>query len=545
MAGIREAGVKPDERSWLFRYSLGLIIVSTLPYLLAFSAQGKAWEFTGFVFGVEDGNSYIAKMLSGAYGAWLFRTPYTTLPQSGVLAFLPYLVLGKLAAGPALHVQLVALFHIFRAAAIPLLVFAIYRFSRSFIESPTWCKWITVLGTVGGGLGWLLAALGRPVVSGSIPLDFYSPETFGFLSVLGLPHLIVARALLLLALTGYLQAGAKGEPAWGAGALLIGAGLFQPIILIPALVVIGFHWLLINVILRPSPSGVVGWLKAAIGAALPPLPLVLYNAIALRADPFLRGWAAQNIIPSPAPVHYLLAYGLPLIPALFGVWHVVRRRSASGLLVAGWIVLLPGLAYIPFNLQRRLPEGIWLAVLVLAAIGLQAWLGGSRRLKVALYALGGLLLPSSAMLLVGALPVAMRPSTPVFAPASAVQAYDWLRQHATPGDHVLASYETGNALPAWAPVRVVIGHGPESIDLPELRLAVRDYYQSRGMAQPEREAFLAAHQIQWVFWGPAERTLGDWNLLRDPSLTLAYTDGGYTILRRASPAMAPGEPAGS
>ena len=39
----------------------------------------------GFIFAVEDGNSYIAKMLSGVQGAWLFRTPYTSMQQGGVL----------------------------------------------------------------------------------------------------------------------------------------------------------------------------------------------------------------------------------------------------------------------------------------------------------------------------------------------------------------------------------------------------------------------------------------------------------------------------
>jgi len=79
--------------------------VTMLPYLLGYASQGDAWRFTGFVFGVEDGNSYIAKMLSGSAGAWLFRTPYTPEAQRGVLAFLPYILLGKLASPPGLHEQ--------------------------------------------------------------------------------------------------------------------------------------------------------------------------------------------------------------------------------------------------------------------------------------------------------------------------------------------------------------------------------------------------------------------------------------------------------
>jgi hypothetical protein len=225
---------------------------------------------------------------------------------------------------------------------------------------------------------------------------------------------------------------------------------------------------------------------------------------------------------------------------VYGIWTVIHARSASGLLLAGWVILLPVLAYAPFNLQRRLPEGAWVALLLLAAMGLKAWLASYGRAKLAAaYGLGALLLPSSVMLLVGALPLAIRPALPVFEPAAAAQAYDWLRQHAAPGDHVLASYETGNALPAWAPVKVVIGHGPESIDLGELRLAVQDFYQANGMTQTERYSFLDDHQVQWVFWGPDEQALGSWNPLRDSSLMLAYAGGGYTIMRRVPAAAAP------
>src|SRR3990172_3657836 len=101
-----------EERRWCLALGLVLGLATTLPYVWAFLREGAAWRFSGFVFGVEDGNSYLAKMLEGAYGGWLFRTPYTTAAQTGILAFFPYLLLGKLASGVALHEQLIALFHL-------------------------------------------------------------------------------------------------------------------------------------------------------------------------------------------------------------------------------------------------------------------------------------------------------------------------------------------------------------------------------------------------------------------------------------------------
>ena len=99
-----------QERRWCGAYSLVLILATTLPVWIAFRHAGSEWRFSGFLFAVEDGNSYIAKMQLGAAGAWLFRSPYTAMPQRGVIAFLPYLLLGKLAASPETHLQLVLLF---------------------------------------------------------------------------------------------------------------------------------------------------------------------------------------------------------------------------------------------------------------------------------------------------------------------------------------------------------------------------------------------------------------------------------------------------
>ena len=63
---------------------------------------------------------------------------------------------------------------------------------------------------------------------GSGPLEFYSPETFGFLAIYGIPHLVLARALLLFALAVYLEAPGSTSAAWKSGVLLAALTLVQP-----------------------------------------------------------------------------------------------------------------------------------------------------------------------------------------------------------------------------------------------------------------------------------------------------------------------------
>ena len=347
----------PAERRWCLVYAAGLAAVTTLPYVLGYASQGALWRFTGFVVGVEDGNSYVAKMLSGTFGAWLFRSPYTTYPQGGIFAFLPYLVLGKLAAPPAVHEQLVALFHLFRIASIPIAVVATYRFAARFLPQASWRRWATVLATAGEGLGWLLLLGGRSWWLGSLALDFYSPETFGFLSFLTLPHLILARAFLLLGLTAYLDAADAPRSAWRAGGWLAALGLMQPLSILSAWAVIGVHAAILSLRGRHHwREEAWPWLRSGAIAVFISAPWVVYYAIVTTTDSYMQLWTAQNRILSPALPHYLLAYGLVLIPALAGIWWVTRKGGQTEWLLVGWVALLPAMAYAPTNLQRRLPE---------------------------------------------------------------------------------------------------------------------------------------------------------------------------------------------
>jgi hypothetical protein len=508
-----------EERRWCLVYAAILAAITSLPYLLGYGFQGEAWRFSGFVFGVEDGNSYIAKMLLGVNGDWLFRTPYSTMPQRGVLAFLPYLLLGKLAAGAGLHEQLVALFHLFRVLAIPAGVLAVYQFSTLFLPSEYWRRWTTILTTLGGGLGWMLVMLGASDWLGSLPLDFYSPETFGFLAFYGLPHLILARALLIFGLINYLHADASPRRGWISGLCFLLLGLVQPLSLIAGGAVIAVHQLviLIAALRAKNIRDWMPWFGAACRVGIVVLPLVSYLAFAFTGDAFLRAWTSQNRILSPHPLHYLIAYGLFLPFVFIGARMLIVREDKRGMLLVGWAVALPFLAYAPHNLQRRLPEGVWVALVLMAAVGINAVKSSSLRTWIR-RGLVVLALPSSFLLLAGGIGTAIRLQEPVFRPTQEVEAFEWLGDEAAPGSVVLAAYSTGNALPAWAPVRVVVGHGPESADLEQLLPAVERFYTE--MSEMERSAFLNAYSIDYLWMGPRERALGhggpiDYELLYD------------------------------
>ncbi|MBL8163839.1 MAG: hypothetical protein JNJ61_17765, partial [Anaerolineae bacterium] len=195
-------------------FALLLILLTSAPYWLAWSRAGTEWQFSGFLFGADDGYSYLGKMRLGVRGLWEFYLFYTPEPHaSAPLTFLPYILPGQIVrlftspADPGATALLAGIFGLMRVIFDALLIVVLYRFIAAFIASPAGRFRALLLATLGGGLGWVIA------LGGGLPPEFYIPEGFSFLILWGLPHLALARAALLGALLLILQM-AQNEDEW-------------------------------------------------------------------------------------------------------------------------------------------------------------------------------------------------------------------------------------------------------------------------------------------------------------------------------------------
>jgi hypothetical protein len=311
---------------------------------------------------------------------------------------------------------------------------------------------------------------------------------------------------------------------------LLGLGVVQPLAVVSAYAAFGAHLLvLLGLKIGGRSTAPLGpWLRRAALAIVVSLPPVLYYALGSISIPALQQWAAQNILPSPHPVHYLLAYALVLVPASLGARDLSRAEFALGWFLPIWLIVLLLLAYAPITVQRRLVEGVWVALSVLAARGLSAAPIGADRRRVLAGVLLTVSLLTSMLLLGGGVLQSLRPTQPVFRPAAEVAAFEWIAKHATPGSVVLAAFDTGNALPAWAPVRSVIGHGPETANLAELQPEVERFFAGE-LTESSAERFLDEQRVSFVLRGPAERALGEWQEPPVGRLTAVYAKSGYAV----------------
>jgi hypothetical protein len=526
------------EKEWVWGFAAVVMLITWLPYLIGFYTQGSNWYFSGFLFGADDGNSYIAKMLTGTFGDWLFRTPYTAYPQRGAFLFFPYLLLGKLVAPPGLHEQMTALYGTFRIAAGLLVIIATYDFISVFLSEVRWRRLALVLAVLGGGFGWISIFGLSSIFAWNLPPESYLPEAFGFLSIYGLPHLALARALLLWGLRGFLVTPDwyRQKKGWASiGLIWAGIGLFQPIIQATGLLVIAFFLaasgaaqLVSQVAGREKNWGAwIRYLKSAIAVGLCAAPVTVYTFLAFRLDPTLRIWESQSPIASPPPLDYLLGYGVALPLALFGLYPLIKKQPWYSGLLAGWLLFAPIAAYAPFSSQRRLLDGFWVALSILAVYGVSIL--PARRQKLAQGWLA-LAFPMTLFLLTAGFMFALNPTKPLFRPAQEVEAFRYLAANAHTDDVVLAADESANPLPAWAPVHTLLGLGTESLNAPALRPRVACFY-SMDCSDNDRQALLQEFNIRYVLWGPGERELGSWDPHASQQLKPVFASGDYVVFQ--------------
>lgn len=527
---------------WVWLYAISLMVLTSLPYAVALQQDHRLnpqaeWIFSGFVFGVTDGNSYIAKMRTGMEGAWLFRSPYTAMSQNGVIAFLPYILLGKLVVPPQVHLKLVILFHAFRILAGILNIWATYHFLTLFIEKDLYRKIALIMATAGGGLGWLLI-FGRE--SFQLPLELYSPESFGFLSLYGLPHLALGRAALVWTLVAYLRFRQTFAPraAFTFGGFLLLAGICQPIQAAMAAGIIALHWVTGWTLeqrkkLTPKNSPHTKTIFPLITGSLPAGLLLIYTALKFIGDPYLRIWTSQNILPAAPLTLYLTSYGWLMPLAFYGAFAMGKINPNRALLPVLWMIIgLAGIC-IPISIQRRLIEGFWVALVTLTFVFLDKpphWLATSLQ-RIGAYGLLVFSLPSTLMLIVGGIQTAQHPAEPAFLPYEQVALFEWFNeQDLQVSPIVLASFDSSNALPAFASVRVLIGHGPESAGGKTFQQQVETVYHLTTTA-PQRMHLLREYAVNYLVWGPSERALGEWDPHEAKYLQLVAEKGAYSLFQ--------------
>jgi uncharacterized membrane protein len=92
----------------------------------------------------------------------------------------------------------------------------------------------------------------------------------------------------------------------------------------------------------------------------------------------------------------------------------------------------------------------------------------------------------------------------------------------------MADYLTGNYIAAHAGTRVVLGHWAETLDYAQKERSVALFYSS-GLDQKVRRQLLSLYQVDYVWFGPRERELGNFDPRTATFLRSVYENATITI----------------
>lgn len=362
------------EWRWVLVWAVLIVIISSIPYLWGIWITPPGYHFLGLTHNIDDGAVYLSWMRQAADGHLFIRNLFTNEPQRGRAFNVLFLLMGWFAA--LTRLSLIWVYHVFRAGLGIGLIFAIWQFSKPFLEDSGARKLLIPLVGLSAGVGWLFPS-GKPPTG---PVDIWQPEAITFLSIYLNPLFLAAQVLMLGALYSLLLAHRTGHARYAAYAgvsmLLLGNIHTYDVVTVAAVWVA--YLLIVTARDRKLDLRSIG---LSLIAALIALPSAGYQLYVYRIDEVFRA-RANTPTPSPPIWSFFAGYGLVLIGAAVGASLYVRSRPRSrphsplsalhSPLLLAWSLIGFMLPYIPVAQQRKLVMGLHIPLCILCAAALSA-----------------------------------------------------------------------------------------------------------------------------------------------------------------------------
>jgi hypothetical protein len=401
----------------------------------------------------------------------------------------------------------------------------------------------------------------------SLSIDTWIWEGFAFASALYTPlaSLAISFLLFILRWTYIAIFSSNIRTALLAGAAFLLVSYVHPYdVIIIATIIFGMYVLLMIF----YPQHWSRWTLHAGIICLLGLPSIFYNYWILTHNPGLIPWRSQAIGWSPWPLCYIVGFGIPFLGTMlwllrqinfkiifllfvalivvvflrreglvppgtvkiiiyyfgsilfFLFWHIKKFRNDSKdclekLIVTVWVILIPLLLYAPFTLQRRLDLGFIIPLCVLFFDWIlthslsENW--SRARFKTVLISLIFLSSLTSLDLYYHAFHARVtfyrynfeEYYIDPFIKKEQIKAFNLMHDKKRMGS-VLSSFTTGNQIPRYTGLPVVLGATSQTENFAEMVLKVKSFYSCTASLE-ESERFLQEKNVAYIFYGPEEQ----------------------------------------
>lgn len=526
-------------RSTLLLMAL-FMLLGNLPEMVVRLKLPEGYTFTGVFVNVDDASVYFSAMRQGGESNWLFTPQFSPENMPSHIAYLPYLIFGKLQTffGGSEFIW----YWLLRQISI-LFVFWGLRFllQTVFPDKPRLQATAWMLLLFGSGIGWLVFPLTG--LKPSITPDILLPEWSLMTAFLSAPHFslgIGSQAFFFGLVLKVFSNVRKIQDHIGLACLSILLGLVFPFLIpVNGLVII---LLFVHKMVRERT---IPW-KIIANTTISCLPLLFflaYYGLMLPRDPV---WAVSliqtNQITPPSLVGIFVGSGFLLVLFLLTLPRWFKSDEIPTLLPLWFIVNLVSL-YLPVSFSGRLVLGLTIPLTLLAAYGLEEcflpWLErqisarldprsiqhklSSARRTAILLTLPSTLIFIGLLLANGAQTM---PEYPLYYQQAEIEAIRWLGLHTTEDDLVFASYPISNIIPRASNAHVFAGHLNLTLDL-SAKLPLLHQFWDPNTSHEWREQFIEEMGVTYIYQGRFETELSIYQIPLPGEIV--YQENGITI----------------
>ena len=526
----------PSVKSAITRWRLLLVtilvlsVVTTIPVVYGYLSNPEGKRFFGIVYNMHDVAQYLSWMRESGT-AFFIENRLTSEASAPIYLNLHWWIPGRMASIFRLRPHVA--FQIFRLLAIPLAAIMLYALISQIYREKSKRNLAFLLTAFASGLGWIWVLekyLVRPHHL-DFPRDVYTMPGNTLWSMTGAPQLVFALAILCAVFWMTLRGLQSEKWGWSIGsafaALFLGMGHIYDLVTVWAVLLIfgcllvlrdGWRWSrfwrLGSVVLLSAPSAAYwGW-------------------VASDANPIWKQALAQYDVLgvfTPDPPHLLVLLGIPLLIALVTYRGVVPLKGQTNeqLLIKSWFGITLLLIYLPLRFRIMLLNGYQIPLAVLATQGYYdhfvPWLqerlprlqrpfrldrSDARRAANILLLLA--VLPTNLYLIAWRVYDLSEHDYPFYLNEDDFHALQWIEENAGPEDVILSSLSIGHYIPGQTGARPFLSNMVMTKDSDWKRAKVREFFDWESSDSTRRQ-LIEDFGIDFLFWGEAERRLGDYD----------------------------------
>jgi hypothetical protein len=517
------------------------LVITSLPYLYAFLSTPPDKQYMGIMLDVPDHVQYFSWMRELSH-SFLASNKLTPEPNKPIFFNLLWWGMGRL--GLLLGLNFAGMFQVLRIVATILLLLLVYRVCSWFLQDRLMRRTAFLLISFTSGFGWILIVFKYVFLHGqlSLPLDVYIAEGNTFLDILGYPHFVAAALYIFvfdLMLRGQAKAQLRYAVAAGGVALFLGWQHAYDLILVYG--ILGSYILFKTLRDRKLPLYMIeGSFLVGVISCAP----ALYSVWLTTADPVWKAVLSQfsNAGVYTPPLWQLpILFGVVLLMALFTVIKRnplrLKQFNDQDLFLLAWFLISFGLVYLPTDYQIHMLNGWQVPMSILAVQGLFLyiipWLqkiARKRQLswsseKIGRFVAAALVmvvLPTNIYLFTWRYTDLAKHDYPYYLYKDELAAMKWLETNAKPDEVVLSSLTTGQYIPALTGTNAFLAHWAQTLDFYGKSEMVQEFFNA-ATTDARRQQILQNYHVRYVFYGPAEKELGAYNLDRSSLVKSVFT----------------------